>query len=106
MGVPSLWREKYEKPMRTCYAPKSAGWDGHSPQPQKGARAKCSQLLFIRCLHAESSDGRFPLFLITAMSHPSHLRTAALLPSLLLYIIKLLEVVEAVVCLHQSTQPT
>jgi hypothetical protein len=77
---------------------------GTAPSHRRGRGQNAAQLLFLRCLHPERSDHRFPLFPVTTMSQP--LRTVALLPDLPPYIINLLEVDEAVVCLHQSAQPT
>jgi hypothetical protein len=125
--ISGTWRAGYEKSMRTCHKFSAiCRLDWHSPQLQKGASTampnnlqagmgtaprhrrgwgqNAAQLLFLRCLCPESSNHRFLLFLITTMSCLP--RTAILLPCLPLYKINLLEVEEAVVCLHQSAQPT
>jgi hypothetical protein len=82
----------------------SAGWDGHSPSCRRGQGQNAAQLLFLRCLHPESSNRRSPCsWQLQCHATP---RTVALLPGFLLYTINSLEVVEAVVCLHQSTQAT
>jgi hypothetical protein len=80
----------------------SVGWDWHSPQLQKGARAKCSTAAFCKMFACRKWGSQVPL------SHNYNVapENVVLLPCLLLCIINSLEVVQAVVCLHQSAQPT
>jgi hypothetical protein len=43
---------------------------GTAPSCRRGWGQNAAQLLFLRCLHPENSDHRFPLFLITTKSCP------------------------------------
>jgi hypothetical protein len=106
-----LWRMDYKKPVRTWhkhnYVKLPAGWFGTAPSHRRGWAQSAAQLFLLKRLCSDNSDHRFLLFMITTMtSLPPAPRTVTLLPGLLLYIINSLAVDEAVVCLHQSTQPT